>query len=219
MLRMLLLTLVLLNGTYFAWSHNLLRPYGFAPTQQSEPFRLTQQIRPELVRILSSDEASRIEVAAQTTARPLECLQAGVFTDVQVAAVRQAAQGVLPAGSWLVDTAVEPARWIVYLGKYDDVQTLTKKRAELRALNVRLEPLTNPALELGLSLGGFDSEAGADEALTALGKQGVRTARVVQERAELRGSVLRIPAVDDAIKARLDELKTVLGTRPLRACR
>ena len=219
MLRMLLLTLVLLNGTYFAWSHNLLRPYGFAPTQQSEPFRLTQQIRPELVRILSSDEASRIEVAAQTTVRPLECLQAGVFTDVQVAAVRQAAQGVLPAGSWLVDTAVEPARWIVYLGKYDDVQTLTKKRAELRALNVRLEPLTNPALELGLSLGGFDSEAGADEALTALGKQGVRTARVVQERAELRGSVLRIPAVDDAIKARLDELKTVLGTRPLRACR
>ena len=219
MLRMLLLILVLLNGTYFAWSHNLLRPYGFAPTQQSEPFRLTQQIRPELVRILSSDEASRIEVAAQTTVRPLECLQAGVFTDVQVAAVRQAAQGVLPAGSWLVDTAVEPARWIVYLGKYDDVQTLTKKRAELRALNVRLEPLTNPALELGLSLGGFDSEAGADEALTALGKQGVRTARVVQERAELRGSVLRIPAVDDAIKARLDELKTVLGTRPLRACR
>ena len=219
MLRMLVLTLVLLNGTYFAWSHNLLRPYGFAPTQQSEPFRLTQQIRPELVRILSSDEASRIEVAAQTTVRPLECLQAGVFTDVQVAAVRQAAQGVLPAGSWLVDTAVEPARWIVYLGKYDDVQTLTKKRAELRALNVRLEPLTNPALELGLSLGGFDSEAGADEALTALGKQGVRTARVVQERAELRGSVLRIPAVDDAIKARLDELKTVLGTRPLRACR
>ena len=171
------------------------------------------------MRILSSDEASRIEVAAQTTVRPLECLQAGVFTDVQVAAVRQAAQGVLPAGSWLVDTAVEPARWIVYLGKYDDVQTLTKKRAELRALNVRLEPLTNPALELGLSLGGFDSEAGADEALTALGKQGVRTARVVQERAELRGSVLRIPAVDDAIKARLDELKTVLGTRPLRACR
>ena len=219
MLRMLVLILVLLNGTYFAWSHNLLRPYGFAPTQQSEPFRLTQQIRPELVRILSSDEASRIEVAAQTTVRPLECLQAGVFTDVQVAAVRQAAQGVLPAGSWLVDTAVEPARWIVYLGKYDDVQTLTKKRAELRALNVRLEPLTNPALELGLSLGGFDSEAGADEALTALGKQGVRTARVVQERAELRGSVLRIPAVDDAIKARLDELKTVLGTRPLRACR
>lgn len=219
MLRMLVLILVLLNGTYFAWSHNLLRPYGFAPTQQSEPFRLTQQIRPELVRILSSDEASRIEVAAQTTVRPLECLQAGVFTDVQVAAVRQAAQGVLPAGSWLVDTAVEPARWIVYLGKYDDVQTLTKKRAELRALNVRLEPLTNPALELGLSLGGFDSEAGADEALTALGKQGVRAARVVQERAELRGSVLRIPAVDDAIKARLDELKTVLGTRPLRACR
>ena len=219
MLRLLVLILVLLNATYYAWSHNLLRPYGFAPTQQSEPFRLTQQIRPELVRILSTDEARSNEVAAQTTAKALECLQAGVFTDVQVAAVRQAAQSLLPAGSWLVDTAVEPGRWIVYLGKYDDVQTLTKKRAELRALNVRFEPLTNQALELGLSLGGFDNKAGADEALAALGKQGVRSARVVQERAELRGSVLRIPAVDDATRARLDGLKTVLGTQPLRACR
>lgn len=217
MLRLLVLLLVLLNGAYFAWSHQLLRAYGFAPPQQTEPFRLAQQIHPEWVRILPADEARRVEVAAQT-ARSGDCLQAGPFDEAQLAALRQAAQSVLPPGTWLLDAAVEPARWIVYMGRYPDAQTLARKRAELAALNLRFEPLTNPALDYGLSLGGFDSEARANEALAAFGKQGVHTARVVQERPELRGTWFRIPVVDEALKARLDQLKGALNGKPLRGC-
>lgn len=219
MSRLLVLLLILLNGAYYTWSHNLLRPYGFAPVQQSEPFRLTQQIRPELVHIFSPDEALRVEVPAQTAASPAGCLQAGLFDETQTTTLRQVAQTVLPAGSWLLDTAIEPARWIVYLGKYPDAQTRAKKRAELASLNLRFEPLTNPALEFGLSLGGFDTEAHANEALVALSRQGIQTAHVVQERAELRGTLFRIPALDDSLKARLDELKTALAGKPLRPCR
>ena len=219
MLRLLALLLILLNGIYYAWSNNLLRPYGFAPAQQTEPYRLTQQVRPELVRILPSDEARRADVAAQTVVRAGDCLQAGLFDDAQTSALRQSAQAVLPSGSWLLDVAIEPARWIVYMGKYPDAQTLAKKRAELAALNLRFEPLTNPALDFGLSLGGFETETRANGALAALGKQGVHTAHVVQERPELRGTLFRIPAVDDALKAKLDELKTALAGKPLLACR
>ena len=219
MLRLLVLLLVLLNGIYYAWSNNLLRPYGFAPAQQSEPFRLTQQVRPELVRVLPPDEARRSEVAAQTTVKAADCLQAGLFDEAQTNTLRKSAQSVLPAGSWLLDQAAEPARWIVYMGKYPDAQTLAKKRAELAALNLRFEPVTNPALDFGLSLGGFETEARANDALVALGKQGVHTAHVVQERPELSGTLFRIPVVDDALKAKLDELKVALAGKPLLACR
>ncbi len=214
-----MLLLVLLNAVYYAWSHNLLRAYGFAPEQQNEPFRLAQQIKPELVRIQSADEARRVEVAAQTATKPVECLQAGLFDEAQTGVLRQTAQSGLPAGSWLLDVAVEPARWIVYMGKYPDAQMLAKKRAELAALNLRFEPLTNPSLDFGLSLGGFETEARANEALAALGKQGVHTANVVQERPELRGTFFRIPVVDDALKAKLDVLRPALAGKPLRACK
>ena len=39
------------------------------------------------------------------------------------------------------------------------------------------------------------------------------------ERPEVRGQQLKFPSVDDALRARLDDLKTVLATKPLRACR
>lgn len=219
MLRLLVLALMLLNGVYFAWAHNLLRAYGFAPLQQAEPHRLAQQIRPELVRILSADEARRVEVAAQTAAKPAECLQAGPFDDTQAAVLRQTAQSVLPAGTWLLDAASDPARWIVYLGKYPDAQTLARKRTELASLNLRFEALTNPSLDFGLSLGGFETEAQATAELATLSQRGVRTARVVQERPEFRGTLFRIPIVDEALKARLDELKSALAGKPLRTCR
>ena len=219
MLRLLALLLILLNGAYFAWSHSMLRPYGLGPMQQGEPYRVAQQIRPDLVRILSADEALRVEVAASTAVKASECLQAGLFDEAQAALLRQTAQSVLPAGSWLLDVTVEPARWIIYMGKFADAQTLAKKRAELTLLNLRFEPLTNRALDFGLSLGGFDTEARARDELAALSQRGVRTASVVLERAEARGILFKIPVVDEAVRARLDELTTALGPRALRPCR
>ena len=218
MLRLVVLLLVLLNGTYYAWSQGLLRPYGFAPQQQSEPFRLAQQIHPELVRILPADDARRVEAAAKVATPASGCLQAGLFDERQAEALRQAAQTALPPGSWLLDAAVEPARWIVYMGPYPDAQALAKKRSELSSLNLHFEPLTNPALGFGLSLGGFDTEARAKESLTALNRQGVHTAHVVQERLESRGTVFRVPVVNDALRSRLDGLMPALAGKPLRAC-
>ena len=218
MLRLLVLLLLLLNGMYFAWSQGLLRPYGFAPAQQTEPQRVARQIRPEAVRILSADEARRAELAAPTAGKSGECLQAGLFNDLQAVVLRQAAQTSLAPGSWLLEAVVEPARWIVYMGKYPDAQTLAKKRAELTSPNLRFEPLNNPALDFGLSLGGFDSEERARTELAALSQRGLRTATVVLQRPEARGNLFKLPVLDQALLPRLDELKTALAGKPLRAC-
>lgn len=219
MLRLIVLALLLLNGVYFAWSQGLLHAYGFAPAQQTEPQRLAQQIRPEALRLLTPDEARRAESVTQLPLKPPECLQAGLFDDQQSAFLRRTLEPVLPAGSWLMDTAAEPARWIVYMGKYPNAEALVKKRSELASLNLRFEPLTNPALEPGLSLGGFDTQGAAHAELASLNRRGVRTARVVQERPEVRGSRLKIPAADETLRARLDEFKTALAGKPLRPCK
>jgi hypothetical protein len=92
---------------------------------------------------------------AQAASNGVQCLEAGLFTDSQAVVLRQAAQTALPEGSWQMDALTQPARWIVYMGKYADPQALARKRTELVALRVRFEPLANPELEPGLSLGGF----------------------------------------------------------------
>jgi hypothetical protein len=214
MLRLIVLVLLLANAAYFAWSQGLLAPVGLAPAAQSEPQRVVQQIKPEAIRVLPGDEARRIETAA----KPPDCLQAGLFTDAEAASLKQAL-GPWPSGSWTIEPATEPARWIVYMGKYPDPAALEKKKSELRALNVSFEPLANPSLEPGLSLGGYPTEAAARQQLEALGQKGVHTAKVLQERPEAKGQLLKLPAVDDALRMRLDDLKSALNGKPLKACR
>ena len=89
----------------------------------------------------------------------------------------------------------------------------------MRQLGVSFEAPTNPEREPGLSLGAYPNEPAARRQLDVLAERGVRTARVVQERPEQRGQRLLLPAVDDNLRPRLDELKAALGTRTLRPCR
>lgn len=216
MLRLLVLLVLLANGAYFAWSQGHLLPLGYAPVSQREPERVTQQIQAQAVRLLSADEARRIEAQA-AGARPAECLQAGLFDERQTESLRQLLAG-WPAGSWQIDAAVDPARWMIYMGRYADAETLSRKKSELRYLRVLYETLPNPSMEPGLSLGSFDSQESANQQLAELAKKGVRTARVVQERPEQRGQRLRLAAVDESLRPRLDELRPLLAGHPLRAC-
>ena len=221
MLRLVVLLLLLANGLYFAWSQGLLQDYGLAPAQQSEPQRLSQQLHPERIRLLSSDELKRQDAQAATAStaqRSTECLQAGLFTDAQVASLRPALVA-LPSDSWVFEAGVEPARWIVYMGKYTDNELMNKKLAELRGLNIRFEPLTSPALAPGLSLGGFPTEAQAKTALDQFAQRGVRTTRVVQERTESRGQWLLKGRALVLRDGRLEAGKaSLLGGSTLRAC-
>jgi len=218
MLRLIVLLLLLANGALFAWSQGLLLPWGLGPTQQSEPQRLQQQVRPETVRVLKPEELRAAETLAAQAPRPPECLQTAALDNAQVGPLRSALQS-WPAGSWTIEAVTEPARWIVYMGKYPDVEQLARKRAELRRLGISFEAPSRPDLEPGLSLGNFPSEAAATTQLNTLADRGVRTARVLQDRPEQRGQRLTLPAVDDNLRPRLDELKNLLASKTLRPCR
>jgi hypothetical protein len=218
MLRLIVLLLLLANGGYYAWAHGLLQPWGIGPLQQEEPQRMQQQIQPEAVRILPPDELRRAQEQAAQAPRPPECMASPMLDEPQLAQLRTVLQS-WPPGSWNFESVTEPPRWIVYMGKYADVEALARKRAELRQLGISFEAPLNPQLELGLSLGTYPNEATAQQQLETLAARGVKTARVMQDRPEQRGQRLLLPAVDDALRGRLDELKTALGTKALQACR
>ena len=217
MLRLLVLLLLLANGAYFAWAQGHLLPWGYGPAQQAEPQRLAQQLRPEAARVLRPEDLKRIESAVASSPRGPDCLQTGVLDEPRVNALRPLLEA-WPTGSWTLEEGVEPARWIIYMGRYANAEQVARKRAELRQIGVSFE---SPAadLEPGLSLGGFASQAAAQQQLEVLANRGVRTARVVQERTEQRGQRLTLPLVDDTLRPRLDELRTPLAGRALRACR
>ena len=107
---------------------------------------------------------------------------------------------------------------MVYMGRFADTDALAKKRNELRALGVSYDR-PGAALEPGLSLGRFSTEEAAQRALTTLGNQGVRSARVLQERADTPVFVLRLPAVNAAMRDQLTgPLRPALAGRTLRPC-
>jgi hypothetical protein len=218
MLRLLLLALVLANGVYFAWTSGLLRAYGFAPAQQNEPQRVAQQIKPEALHVLSAVELKGVEAQMQADAAPKECLQAGPFDEPQAATLRQALENVLPAGAWQLDAISQPARWIVYMGKYPNAEALVKKRAELANMNLKIEALTNPALEIGISLGGFDTQVAANAELMRLNQRGIRTARVVLEHEATQVSQLKLAAVTEPLKARLESLRPAMAGKAFKKC-
>lgn len=214
MLRLLILLLLLANGLYYAWTQGLLPGSEPASASQREPQRLKRQLHPEALRLISPDARDVSEALPQAGT----CLQAGLFSEAQAAGLRSAL-AALPAGSWVLDIGTEPGRWIIYMGRYANTDAVVRKRAELRALNVRTEPLPNPSLEPGLSLGTFSTEAAAQNALVQLANRRVRTARVLQDRPDIRGFWLRLPHVDDALQQQLSTLQPALLGKPLRPCR
>lgn len=219
MLRLLVLLLVLANGLYFAWSDGWLRAYGYGPAVQSEPQRLSQQLHPEALRKLAPAEIKRVEAQVLADQAPKECLIAGPFDDAQAAVLRRALESALEAGSWQFDPVAVPARWIVYMGKFANAEAMAKKRSELAVMNIVPQALTNPELELGFSLGGFDTQAAANTELASLMSQrGIRTAKVVQEHAAGQQNQLKLPALTSEQKARLNDLRPALAGRSLRTC-
>jgi hypothetical protein len=233
MLRLMVILLLLANVAYYAWSQGQLAVLGLAPLAQTEPGRVAAQIKPDALRILSNNEARGIEGTATATlaqmqavqtppapdAKPTECLQSAVLTEGVASKVRNASNQALPSGSWAIEQVDEPGRWIVYMGKYNDPEVLAKKKSELRQLGVTTEPLQNTKLEPGISLGGFASQALATKEFDSLGKRGVRSAKVVQEVAPVKGPVLRLPVVDEALRGKLEPVKSALGASALSACK
>jgi hypothetical protein len=277
MLRWALILLVLANVGYFAWTHGHLDGLGLAPVEQREPQRLTQQVAPEVLRLLNgpkgtpdvdktspavptspvtaaapanaapstppaaSGNATAAPAApaaeapppkpvaappAATTAAPVvagneprACWLAAGFTEAQTDLLRaELALLGLPAGQWQFTETRSGGRWIVYMGRYDNTEQVERKKAELRGLGVQFREITAAGLAPGLALGTYSTEAAARQALQKTEQDGVRTAKVTQERAESVSFTLRLPGITAAQRAAVDGLRDAMVGKALRRC-
>ncbi len=236
MLRLFALLLLLANGVFFAWSNSYLSPWGFAPASNHESFRLTEQIEPDRMVVKQNDAAPKptaTNTASTTAPAPVAtpipvmsattCLSAGAFNDKQSTVLKQTLNTKLPYLRWRFDTVNVPARWIVYMGKYPNDNARDLKKKQLDQIKVRYEVLTEGNLEPGLSLGSHATQAAANQSLQQLIKQGVRTARVLQESPEQKAQTLVVPAIDDANRAKLNTVYATiaaqLANKALQACK
>ena len=185
-------------------------PESTAPTLEPTPAAVSAPVPAALA------TAAQLGAAAEPARA---CWQAGAFTEAQAERLRAALPELgLPADSWQLVESLSRGRWIVYMGRYDNTEQLERKRTELRALKIDFRTLSVPGLAPGLALGTFSSEAAAKQWLKKLTRDGVRTARVAQERAESVSFTLRLPDATPAQRAAIDGLGALLASKTLQAC-
>ena len=211
-MRLAALLLLLVNLLLLALLGGLLpgllgRPVGAG---QREPERLARQVNPGAIRLLPAAGASAPDAAATAasaaSAPASACLEAGPFdSSAAASAERTLQQAGLPAGSWRLASAAAASAYLVYIGPYPDPATLQAKRDELRQLAVPAYPVdADTGLQSGLSLGRHASATAAEAALAALGRRGVRSARVVAVAGSgTAGSLLRVAVADAGLQVRL----------------
>lgn len=221
MLRLFALVMLLANAGYFAWSQGHLRPLGWGPVEQREPERLAQQLAADKLRLEGAPPPPATPSPAPA-APPTEATTCHVLAGLsaeQVSAVTAALGGAdLDNSRWTLDESVLPERWIVYVGKFPSVDLLNRKKTELRSLRVEFRDVNAPALQPGLALGTYSTEAAAQTALQELGRAGVRSGKVTKEREEQRSVAVRLPALTDAERSRLEPLVAQAAGKPLATC-
>ena len=95
MLRALLAALVVANIVYFAYTRGALDGvFGLRASGDREPERLSNQVRPQSIRLLP------LNAAASAPAEPVSCWETPAFGPAEAAAVESTLASSLPAGSW-----------------------------------------------------------------------------------------------------------------------
>ncbi len=229
MLRFALLVLLVANAGYLAWSQGWMATLGWTPAAQTEPYRLKQQVRPDVLSVVPTPPAAATPPPAASSTSATEpdeeilpettvCLQSENMDEAQSKKLQQVLQqSDLPSTSWEMQSSAISGRWMVYLGKFPNETALEKRRAELRTRKIGYDR-AGGSLEPGLSLGRFSSEDAATRELGQMLNQGVRGARVVQERAPQTLYALRLSHATAAQRSILQRLQPSMGGKALRAC-
>ena len=228
MLRALVVALLLANALVLAWSLGALDGLlGRRPDPDREPERLQRQVNPELVKLLPPAAASAPAAAASqallsgspAAGEAPVCLEAGPLPAATLAGAEKAllAAGVA-AGSWTTEAAPPKGVYLIYMGRYEDDETLQRKLEEVKRRRIDARPVRQADLQPGIEVDRFDDKAAADEALVRLSQRGLRTARVLPLGQPQPQLMLRLAAAAPAQGDALAALKLAPGVDGFRRC-
>lgn len=115
----------------------------------------------------------------------------------------------------------EITSYIVYIPPLGNKEAADKKASELKQLGVDSYFIMsdNTPMRWAISLGVFKLEAGAQNLLAALVKQGVHSAKVGPRYGSSKQLAFQFRALDRATRNRLDQIKAGFPTQEMRACK
>ena len=203
-MRSLFFLLVLANLLFYAWHAGYIGP---GDTQKGEAERLTMQITPEKIRLLSADEVKKIADAGR--ARNNVCFDWGTFP-AQEAEKAGEALATLNLGSRLqTRTVEETAGWWVFLPPQGSKPNADKKVDELKALGVSdfFIVQEDGANKFAVSLGVFRTEDAAKNYFAAVTAKGVKTARSGERETRVQKAVFRLSGIDEATGVKFDAIR------------
>jgi hypothetical protein len=185
--------------------------------------RLTQQITPEKIRIISADEAKKLSgTKPEAPPKPpaTACFEWGAFTaqDFERAQVLLAA--MTPAPAFTTRKVDETAGWWVSIPPQANKAAADKKGAELKQLGVTEFFVINDdgPNKYAISLGVFKTEESAKNYLDALMKKGVKSARAAERETKVGKTIVTFREADEALKAKLTDLKKEFAGQELKEC-
>ncbi len=232
-MKLAFLLLVLVNLALYAWQQGV---FGSLPDGGREPGRVTQQIAPERIRVLTPPEVQQLKDKAKeqaarqaSTAFSLTsldlasgqaCAELGDFSITEAARVR-AKLDALELGDRLSARNVEMPGWImVYVPPFKTRVEADRAAAELKKQGVRdfVVMGENTPLRYGIALASFKDAELAKNHLAELEKRGVKGARVADKPPSLQGTRFTIKSLDAATVEKLQAVQKEFATSKFSAC-
>ena len=219
-MRTLFLALLLANIAFYAWSRHF-----SGPDAAVDPAPLSRQIEPEKLKILGPGEAAaRAKPSASPAPRAapatLACLEWGSFT-LADAPRAESALAPLGLGARLSKRqTAELAGWWVFIPPQGSRQAAAKKAGELKSLGVTdyFVVQDESAHRWSLSLGVFRNEEAAQARLTALRRQGVRSAEAAPRETVVPKVWLQVHDLDLALETTLRQIASQMEGSELKSC-
>lgn len=213
-MRALFLVLVLANLAFFAWHAGYLGP---GPEPKGEPDRLAQQIAPEKIRIIGPAEARKL---APAQPKPQACIEWGSFPPQEFERAQAVLAAMSPPPAFSARRTDEAVGWWVFMPPSATKAAADRLGAELRKLGVTDFFVLNEEgpNRLAISLGVFKTEEGARNYVEALVKRGVKGARAGERDTRLMRVNIVFRNADDALKARIAELRKEFPGQDARDC-
>lgn len=182
-----------------------------------EGVRLSQQVLPEKVKLLTAQQVAALGPAKVAELNGM-CLEWGPFTDAERARATAALEP-LQLGRLLSQRRVETTTpWWVYISPSPTKASADSKLTVLRSLGIRNFSIVETGPQrLAISLGGFRTEDAANAYLATTQQQGLKTGRVGQREQVTLQTLLVVRDPSQAAAARLKELQNEFAGSEVRA--
>jgi len=214
-MRTLFFILALANVAFFAFAW-----FGGGAEANGEGQIIAQQLYPEKIRLLASEQVSALTRKPEPPKPPAACLEWGGFAGGDAERAQQALEP-LELGAKLTQRKQEDAAgfW-VYIPPLANRQVATQKAAELKRLGVDEYFVVpdDPNWRNAISLGVFKTEDAAKAHLDALRVKGVKSAVAGPREPQPGKTYFQVREVSSSVATRLNELKQGFAGTEVREC-